>query len=128
MLSTQSCQMLHTLMSANIYLNIFATRLTHRVCGSGDVARVNRTTPAEICKAALEAGGLSVNCGGYLPSHLEAAVKDGTVSEETLDAALTRTWEASISLGNFDTPNEQCVVLHLSTSPGMALFNPKMNM
>ena len=38
-------------------------------------------------------------------------MQNGTVSEEVLDAALARTWEASISLGNFDTPNEQYVVL-----------------
>ena len=73
--------------------------------------RVKRNSSVEVCKAALEDGGLSVNCGGFLPNHLEAAVKAGTVSEEALDAALTRTWEASISLGNFDTPNEQCVAL-----------------
>ena len=78
---------------------------------SGDVAQVKRNSSAEVCKAALEEGGLSVNCGGYLPRHLEAAVQNGTVSEEVLDAALARTWEASISLGNFDTPNEQYVVL-----------------
>ena len=81
------------------------------MCDSGDVERVKRNNSGEVCKAALEAGGLSVNCGGYLPRHLESAVQNGTVSEEALDAALVRTWEASISLGNFDTPNEQCVAL-----------------
>ena len=92
---------------------------------SGDVERVKRNSSAEVCKAALEAGGLSVNCGGYLPQHLEAAVQNGTVNEDTLDAALTRTWEASISLGNFDTPNEQCVALRpaalLHTLPAQPL-------
>ena len=83
--------------------------------GSGDVRQVKRNSSAEVCRAALEEGGLSVNCGGYLPGHLEAAVQNGTVSEEVLDAALTRTWEASISLGNFDTPNEQCAASHTHT-------------
>ena len=84
--------------------------------GSGDVEHVKRNSSAEVCRAALEEGGLNVNCGGYLPRHLEAAVQNGTVSEEVLDAALTRTWEASISLGNFDTPNEQCVASHTTAS------------
>ena len=53
-----------------------------------------------------------MNCGGYLPNHLQAAIQNGTVSETTLDTALARTWEASITLGNFDTPNEQCVLLY----------------
>ena len=86
------------------------------MCDSGDVEGVERNSSAQVCKAALEEGGLSVNCGGYLPHHLEAAVQNGTVSEAALDAALTRTWEASISLGNFDTPNEQCVVSHRTAS------------
>lgn len=72
---------------------------------------MNRPSSVEICKAALEEGGLSVNCGGYLPKHLELAIQNGTVSEKVLDGALARTWEAAITLGNFDTPNEQCVAL-----------------
>ena len=67
-------------------------------------------SPGGICKAALEQGGLSVNCGGYLPTHLGAAVEDGKVDEALIDVALTRTFEAGLSLGTFDTPNARTAV------------------
>jgi len=77
------------------------------------------STPGGICQAALEQGGLSVNCGGYLPTHLAAAVKDGKVSEALIDAALTRTFEAGLSLGSFDTPNARTAV------PAAAIDSPQ---
>ena len=67
-------------------------------------------SPGGICRAALEQGGLSVNCGGYLPTHLATAVEDGKVDEALIDAALTRTFEAGLSLGTFDTPNARTAV------------------
>ena len=94
----------------------------HRTAGHVQIAAdldADQRRRAEVCRAALSDGNLSVNCGGFLPAHLGAAVANGAVSEEMIDAALRRTWEASITLGNFDTPNERTAV------PASAIDSPE---
>ena len=102
-------------MAANNFFNQHVARDSFGFTGlftsdCGDVGGVKRNSTDEVCAAAMVEGGLSVNCGGFLPKHLASAVASGTVSEDVIDAALARTWEASLTLGNFDTPNERTSV------------------
>ena len=111
-------------MAANRFLNQHVAREEFGFDGlftsdCGDVRNVRRNSTDEVCRAALSDGNLSVNCGGFLPAHLGAAVANGAVSEEMIDAALRRTWEASITLGNFDTPNERTAI------PASAIDSPE---
>ena len=78
-------------MAANRFLNQHVAREAFGFDGlftsdCGDVAGVRRNSTDEVCRAALADGNLSVNCGGFLPAHLGAAVASGAVGEELIDA------------------------------------------
>ncbi|KAL2825846.1 Exo-1,4-beta-xylosidase bxlB [Aspergillus cavernicola] len=56
--------------------------------------------------AALNAG-VDLDCGSYFPDYLGEAERQGLVTEETLDKALTRLYTSLVQLGYFDPAGDQ---------------------
>lgn len=52
--------------------------------------------------AAVLAAGLTMDCGGVLPRWLPDAVASGVVTEDSIDAAISRSFAARFSTGEFD--------------------------
>lgn len=61
-------------------------------------------TPAEAAALAVT-NGCDLNCGSTYP-HLTDAVKQGLISEETIDRSLARLFTARFKLGMFDPPEQ----------------------
>ncbi|CAN0888847.1 Probable beta-D-xylosidase 2 [Linum grandiflorum] len=62
-------------------------------------------TPEEAAAAAIKAG-LDLDCGPFLGTHTEDAVKTGLVTEADVDGALTNTLTVQMRLGMFE-PSDQ---------------------
>ncbi|KAL4999871.1 Exo-1,4-beta-xylosidase bxlB [Aspergillus recurvatus] len=60
----------------------------------------------EAAAAALNAG-VDLDCGTWLPDYLGEAEKQGLISHETLDTALTRLYTSLVQLGYFDPAEDQ---------------------
>ncbi|KAL5042387.1 Exo-1,4-beta-xylosidase bxlB [Aspergillus fruticulosus] len=60
----------------------------------------------EAAAAALNAG-VDLDCGTWLPDYLGEAEKQGLISNETLDTALTRLYTSLVQLGYFDPAEDQ---------------------
>jgi beta-glucosidase-like glycosyl hydrolase len=85
------------------------------IAGSHHYTNTTSTTIA----AALNQGGVDVNCGGsppYYTRHMCTAVADGTVKQTDVDRAARRYWRTMMRLGMFDEMESQPLV----TSVGKA--------
>jgi hypothetical protein len=78
-------------------------------CGAvDDVYSTHKYAPTfdATCADVLDAG-LDIDCGSFLPSHLPAAVQDGSVSSAQVDEALTHLFSVQFRLGIFEKANNR---------------------
>ena len=67
-------------------------------------------------RAALNGGGVDVNCGQFYPVHMCDAVSAGVVSQSDLDRAARRYWRTMFRLGMFDPMEEQPMVTQIGAA------------
>jgi beta-glucosidase-like glycosyl hydrolase len=78
-------------------------------CGAVDDVQYTHqyTTNTDATCAAVLKAGTDIDCGTFLPAHLQHAVQVGAVNNSLLDRALTNLFSVQMRLGMFDPPASQ---------------------